>query len=62
MADPNEIAEEFTSRANGKTGLEALSLKENYMTQESLRHVWMLLSVNDSIIVDISKPHRFNWN
>jgi hypothetical protein len=32
MADPNEIAEEFTSRANGKTGLEALSLKENYMT------------------------------
>jgi hypothetical protein len=32
------------------------------MTQESLRHVQILLELNSKIIIEISEPERFNWN
>ena len=42
--------------------LQAINLRDNYMTQDSLRHVWLLLEVNLDILVDISEPDSFNWN
>ena len=44
------------------TQLEALNLKGNYMTQESLRHVWILLECNEKVAVEISRPCPYNWN
>jgi hypothetical protein len=32
------------------------------MTQDSLRHVWLLLEVNTDLLVAISEPDPFNWN
>ena len=32
------------------------------MTQESLRQIWLLLEVNDQIVVEITKPSIYNWN
>jgi hypothetical protein len=44
------------------TQLEALNLSDNYMTQESLRHVWFLLNVKPTLCIGISEPDKFNWN
>ena len=44
------------------SSLIAISLSENYTTQESLRYIWLLLSVNKDILVEITKPDAFNWN
>jgi hypothetical protein len=44
------------------SSLIAISLSENYTTQESLRYIWLLLSVNKDILIDITKPDTFNWN
>jgi hypothetical protein len=44
------------------THLEALNLRENYMTQESLRIVWLMLEVNENTVIEISRPGQFNWN
>jgi hypothetical protein len=42
--------------------VKALNLKDNFMTQESLRHIQLLLELNDQIVVEITEPNRFNWN
>jgi hypothetical protein len=51
-----------TMLACESTALQALNLKENYMTQESLRHIWLMLEVNQNTAIEISKPYLFNWN
>ena len=53
----------LTSRSDVlESRVKALNLKDNYMTQESLRHIQMLLELNSNIVVEISEPDRFNWN
>jgi hypothetical protein len=42
--------------------IKSLNLEDNYMTQEGLRIIWLLLDTKEELTIKISKPQKFNWN